>query len=175
LPFDIAASEPFRKARTLSAEYGARCAPFTKPYLALASDFEKDFVSYTSCLGGMAMELRHFRYFIAVADEGSITVAAKRRLHTAQPSLSRQIRDLEYEVGVPLLTRSVHGALGSLPQAARFSIMHALRSPKRKRPQKRRAAPRRLPSRFSQWASSRGKKPNGSRAPPTFCAANCRI
>src|ERR1700688_3725380 len=55
------------------------------------------------------MELRHLRYFIAVAEEGSLTVAAEKRLHTAQPSLSRQIRDLEYEVGVPLLTRSVHG------------------------------------------------------------------
>src|ERR1700749_4966511 len=55
------------------------------------------------------MELRHLRYFIAVAEEGSLTVAASRRLHTAQPSLSRQIRDLEYEVGVPLLERSVHG------------------------------------------------------------------
>jgi LysR family transcriptional regulator, hca operon transcriptional activator len=55
------------------------------------------------------MELRHLRYFVAVAEEGSLTVAAEKRLHTAQPSLSRQIRDLEYEVGVPLLTRSVHG------------------------------------------------------------------
>jgi len=55
------------------------------------------------------MELRHLRYFVAVAEEGSLRVAAEKRLHTAQPSLSRQIRDLEYEVGVPLLTRSVHG------------------------------------------------------------------
>jgi LysR family hca operon transcriptional activator len=56
-----------------------------------------------------AMELRHLRYFVAVAEEGSLTVAAERRLHTAQPSLSRQIRDLEYEVGAQLLVRSVHG------------------------------------------------------------------
>jgi LysR family transcriptional regulator, hca operon transcriptional activator len=55
------------------------------------------------------MELRHLRYFVAVAEEGSLTVAAERRLHTAQPSLSRQIRDLEYEVGVALMTRSARG------------------------------------------------------------------
>src|SRR5260221_6188695 len=53
------------------------------------------------------MELRHLRYFIAVAEAGSLTVAAEKKLHTAQPSLSRQIRDLEYEVGVQLMSRSV--------------------------------------------------------------------
>jgi LysR family hca operon transcriptional activator len=55
------------------------------------------------------MELRHLRYFVAVAEEGNLTLAAERRLHTAQPSLSRQIRDLEHEVGAPLLTRSARG------------------------------------------------------------------
>src|SRR5260370_30074137 len=55
------------------------------------------------------MELRHLRYFVAVAQEGSLTVAAERRLHTSQPSLSRQIRDLEYEVGAELLTRGARG------------------------------------------------------------------
>ena len=69
------------------------------------------------------MELRHLRYFIAVAEEGSLTVAAGKRLHTAQPSLSRQIRDLEYEVGVPLLTRSVHGV--ELTAAGRAFLDHA--------------------------------------------------
>ena len=69
------------------------------------------------------MELRHLRYFIAVAEEGSLTVAADKRLHTAQPSLSRQIRDLEYEVGVPLLTRSVHGV--ELTAAGRAFLDHA--------------------------------------------------
>jgi LysR family transcriptional regulator, hca operon transcriptional activator len=55
------------------------------------------------------VELRHLRYFVDVAEEGSVTLVAERRLHTAQPSLSRQIRDLEYEIGVPLLVRSVRG------------------------------------------------------------------
>src|ERR1700730_13247307 len=58
---------------------------------------------------GTLMELRHLRYFIAVAEEGSLTLAAEKKLHTAQPSLSRQIRDLEHEVGAELMTRSVRG------------------------------------------------------------------
>lgn len=55
------------------------------------------------------MELRHLRYFVAVAEEGSVTLAAEKRLHTSQPSLSRQLRDLEYEVGTDLLVRSAQG------------------------------------------------------------------
>src|SRR5260221_1743622 len=55
------------------------------------------------------MELRHLRYFVAVVEEGSLTTAAELRLHTSQPSLSRQIRDLEYQVGAELLTRSARG------------------------------------------------------------------
>jgi LysR family transcriptional regulator, hca operon transcriptional activator len=69
------------------------------------------------------MELRHLRYFIAVAEEGSLTVAAEQRLHTAQPSLSRQIRDLEYEVGAQLLVRSVRGV--ELTQSGRAFLDHA--------------------------------------------------
>ena len=76
------------------------------------------------------MELRHLRYFVAVAETGSLTEAAERRLHTAQPSLSRQIRDLEHEVGAELLTRSVHGVqLTAAGQAfldhARLALTHA--------------------------------------------------
>src|ERR1700724_4337809 len=69
------------------------------------------------------MELRHLRYCVAVAGEGSVTLAAEKRLHTAQPSLSRQIRDLEYEVGVALLARSVHGV--ELTAAGRAFLDHA--------------------------------------------------
>jgi LysR family hca operon transcriptional activator len=72
---------------------------------------------------GTAMELRHLRYFVAVVEEGSLTVAAERRLHTSQPSLSRQIRDLEYEVGAELLTRSARGV--ELTAAGRAFLDHA--------------------------------------------------
>ncbi|MGW6194703.1 LysR family transcriptional regulator [Kribbella sp. NPDC055110] len=69
------------------------------------------------------MELRHLRYLVAVAEAGSLTEAAQRRLHTSQPSLSRQIRDLEKEVGVELLARSVHGV--ELTAAGREFLDHA--------------------------------------------------
>jgi LysR family hca operon transcriptional activator len=69
------------------------------------------------------MELRHLRYFVAVAEEGSLTTAAERRLHTSQPSLSRQIRDLEYQVGAELLSRSVHGV--ELTAAGKAFLDHA--------------------------------------------------
>jgi len=69
------------------------------------------------------MELRHLRYFVAVAEAGSLSVAAERRLHTSQPSLSRQIRDLEGEVGAQLLTRGARGI--ELTPAGRAFLDHA--------------------------------------------------
>ena len=63
------------------------------------------------------------RYFIAVAEEGSLTSAAQRRLHTTQPSLTRQIRDLELEIGVKLLERKTRGI--ALTAAGRVFLDHA--------------------------------------------------
>jgi LysR family hca operon transcriptional activator len=76
------------------------------------------------------MELRHLRYFIAVAETGSLTEAAEQRLYTSQPSLSRQIRDLESEVGVQLFSRSVRGVELTLAgraflDHARLALLHA--------------------------------------------------
>jgi LysR family hca operon transcriptional activator len=72
---------------------------------------------------GAEMELRHLRYFVAVVEAGSLSVAAERGLHTSQPSLSRQIRDLEDEVGARLLTRGARGI--ELTPAGQAFLDHA--------------------------------------------------
>jgi LysR family hca operon transcriptional activator len=69
------------------------------------------------------MELRHLRYFVAVAEEGSFTSAAEQRLFTSQPSLSRQIKDLEEEIGTPLIARGAHGI--TLTRAGEVFLDHA--------------------------------------------------
>ena len=69
------------------------------------------------------MDLRHLRYFVAVAEEGSLTLAAEKRLHTAQPSLSRQMRDLEAELGCSLMSRGAKGV--ELTAAGRVFLDHA--------------------------------------------------
>src|SRR3977135_3855033 len=104
---------------------GPVAGAFVQCYVVSTGAREKDFVRWAACLGDMerAMELRHLRYFIAVAEEGSLTVAAEKRLHTAQPSLSRQIRDREYEVGVQWMNRSVHGV--ELTAAGKAFLDHA--------------------------------------------------
>src|ERR1700723_2289566 len=91
----------------------------------LVARFVHTLLSWDRCLTsmGVEMELRHLRYFVAVADAGSLTVAAQKMLHTSQPSLSRQIRDLEDEVGTPLLTRRARGI--DLTPAGRAFLDHA--------------------------------------------------
>jgi LysR family hca operon transcriptional activator len=69
------------------------------------------------------LELRHLRYFVAAAEAGSLKLAAEKKLHTTQPSLSRQIRDLEREVGTPLLLRGARGV--ELTPAGRIFLDHA--------------------------------------------------
>ncbi len=76
------------------------------------------------------MELRHLRYFVAVAEEKNITTAASNRLHTSQPSLSRQLKDLELEVGTELFVRTARGidltpAGTAFLEQARLTLSHA--------------------------------------------------
>src|SRR6266542_5600134 len=85
----------------------------------------KDHVSCLSITKGYArpdMELRHLRYFIAAAREENVSRAALK-LHVSQPALSRQIRDLEGELGFPLLERSAKSV--RLTEAGRAFLIEA--------------------------------------------------
>lgn len=68
------------------------------------------------------MELRHLRYFVAVAELENVTRAASR-LHVSQPGLSRQIHDLEEEIGFELLQRSAKSV--RLTEAGRVFLAEA--------------------------------------------------
>ena len=68
------------------------------------------------------MELRHLRYFIGVAEEENVSRAALK-LHVSQPALSRQIRDLEEELGFLLLERSAKSV--RLTEAGRAFLIEA--------------------------------------------------
>ena len=118
------------------------------------------------------MELRHLRYFIAVVEAGIMELAAESRLHTAQPSLSRQMRDLEREVGAALFVRSVRGV--ELTAAGRAFLDHArlaLTQAEAAAEAARRAA--RPAKAIFAVGFLTGQEPPGSGPRPGFFATNC--
>src|SRR4030081_4051360 len=85
---------------------GPVAGAFVECYVVSTGTPEKDFVSWGACLGDMvrAMELRHLRYFIAVAEEGSLTLPAGKRRYTAPPFLPRPNPHISNQHVVQLLS-----------------------------------------------------------------------
>jgi DNA-binding transcriptional LysR family regulator len=79
--------------------------------------------AYLAGIPFRTVELRHLRYFVAVAEMENVSRAAMQRLHVSQPSLSRQIRDLEDEIGVQLLERTAKSV--KLTEAGRAFLNEA--------------------------------------------------
>src|SRR6202795_439864 len=109
--------------------FGSRSFPLlltsTAPLDVGVPRLQHTLLSWDRCFASMGAKiaLRHLRCFVAVAEAGGLTGAAQGKLHTSQPSLSRQIRDLEKEVGAQLLTRRARGI--ELTPAGRTFLDHA--------------------------------------------------
>jgi hypothetical protein len=116
---------PRGKSRQRFGDRGAGSVLAATPHLGCPGTFEKDFVGWGTCLADM--EDRHGATASSLFRCGrggrKPHVSGRKKLHTAQPSLSRQIRDLEFEVGVPLISRSVHGV--ELTAAGKAILDHA--------------------------------------------------
>src|ERR1700756_1659736 len=119
--------------------------------------FRSYFVGACAYSGGIVllMELRHLRYFVAVAEEQNVTQAAKR-LHISQPPLSRQIRDLEMEMGLALFERGANAI--RLTEAGRIFLLEA------------RAVLQRAEDAVSFTKSMANRKQSGVRVGSSACA-----